>query len=258
MSCLRLLLFFVCLALAGCHPPSQATGDEQKEPYFLAAKKKAQERDVQGAIDYFEKALDVNPHSASAHIELAILYEREQADWAAALYHYKRGLELRPDYPTADIIKGHIEECKRELAKSVVQLPSVEALQRKLDTVTAENQQLKQQLQAWQTYYAAHGVTSISNLPPATDQVRQPAAPQQTGTLRTDAVPPAHTDTVSRAGMGAPPATARTYTVGPGDTLDRIARRYGVKLSALQSANPTVDARRLRPGQVLTIPATSQ
>src|ERR1043165_5602231 len=77
MSFLRFSLLLICLAFAGCHPGSQGVIDEQKEPYFLAAKKRIQERDSQGAIEYFEKALDVNPRSASAHAELGMLYEKQ-------------------------------------------------------------------------------------------------------------------------------------------------------------------------------------
>ena len=78
MSFARLAVVLLSLLFAGCQPVSQKGGDEQKEPYFLAAKKRLQERDIQGAIDYFEKALDENPRSASAHIELGILYEQPQ------------------------------------------------------------------------------------------------------------------------------------------------------------------------------------
>jgi len=40
-----------------------------------------------------------------------------------------------------------------------------------------------------------------------------------------------------------------------GETPSVIARRYGVKLTALMAANPRVDARRLQVGQALTVPA---
>jgi LysM repeat protein len=37
--------------------------------------------------------------------------------------------------------------------------------------------------------------------------------------------------------------------------MDRIARQYGVTLSALQRANPRIDARYMRSGMDLKIPA---
>ena len=52
------------------------------------------------------------------------------------------------------------------------------------------------------------------------------------------------------------PATAagNTYTVKAGDTLDAIARRNGISLAELESANPGLNPRRLQVGQELTIP----
>lgn len=52
-----------------------------------------------------------------------------------------------------------------------------------------------------------------------------------------------------------PPAPGR-YVVQPGDTLSRIARRFGVTLGALISANPQIaDPDLIYPGQVINIPA---
>ena len=44
------------------------------------------------------------------------------------------------------------------------------------------------------------------------------------------------------------------HTAAPGDTLWRIAGRYGSTLSALETANPGLDPFDLRPGQRLTVP----
>ena len=48
---------------------------------------------------------------------------------------------------------------------------------------------------------------------------------------------------------------ARTHTVVAGETAVRIARQYGVTLDALQAANPGMEPRRMRVGQVLNIPS---
>ena len=39
-----------------------------------------------------------------------------------------------------------------------------------------------------------------------------------------------------------------------GETPTMIARKYGVKVDALMSANPKLDPRRMHVGQVLAIP----
>jgi len=57
-------------------------------------------------------------------------------------------------------------------------------------------------------------------------------------------------------GVTAPPESApgtQTYTVKSGDNLTIIARRFGVTVSALRSAN-NLTTDRIRVGQVLTIP----
>lgn len=58
------------------------------------------------------------------------------------------------------------------------------------------------------------------------------------------------------AGSTPPPSTG-TYTVQPGDTLYRIAARFGTTVTALVNANNIADANVIHPGQVLVIPTGS-
>src|SRR5436309_9026453 len=113
------LLLLGGLALGGCFPPGQGAMDEQKEPHFLAGKNRVNTMDYNGAIDSFEKALEVNPRSASAHFEVGLLYEKDKQDYAAAIYHFNHFLELRPASDYADVVKQRILACKQELARAV-------------------------------------------------------------------------------------------------------------------------------------------
>lgn len=242
------------LALAGCRPGAGG-GDEQKEPYFLRGKNRLQARDYVGAIEGFEKALDVNPRSASAHFELGILYEQQQGDYAAALYHYQKAVTLRGDMPSADLARQRIQECKRELAKTVITPVSTQNLQKTVDDLRAENALLKQQLQSWQSYYASRGLPTNTPpyVPPVIPQpntVRAELPPARVEPLRTDTT--TRTDTTARA--QAPPTARRLHTISSGENFGSIARRYRISTAALQAANPTIDERRLRPGQALVIP----
>lgn len=56
--------------------------------------------------------------------------------------------------------------------------------------------------------------------------------------------------------VAAPPPTCpgRTYTIRSGDTLFSIARRFGFTLQALLAANPGINPRQLRIGQVICLP----
>lgn len=59
---------------------------------------------------------------------------------------------------------------------------------------------------------------------------------------------------VQRPPAAVPPATQRTYTIRPGDTLSGIARRNGTTVAVLMRLNPGVTARRLMPGTKLKLP----
>ncbi|MDI9628417.1 MAG: LysM peptidoglycan-binding domain-containing protein [Acidobacteriota bacterium] len=52
----------------------------------------------------------------------------------------------------------------------------------------------------------------------------------------------------------APPPSSASYTVQPGDTLYRIAARYGTTVTAIANANNIADPNLIYPGQVLMIP----
>lgn len=45
-----------------------------------------------------------------------------------------------------------------------------------------------------------------------------------------------------------------TYSIAPGDTLSKVARKFGVKLDAIEAENPGLDARSLKVGQKIRIP----
>src|SRR5215216_6446466 len=81
--------------LSGC-VPGQNPAEEEKEPHYLAGKSAINSMDYKGAIESFEKALEVNPHSSAAHFELAWLYDQKEPDPAAAVYHYEQYLRLLP------------------------------------------------------------------------------------------------------------------------------------------------------------------
>jgi LysM repeat protein len=253
-------LLACCLVWSGCWPSGQAPLDEQKEANFLAGRARTQDRDFDGAIEAFEKALEVNPHSASAHFELAVIYDEKKADYAAALFHYEKARRLRPNAYPSDIAKDRLEVCKRELAKTVTQTPTMEYMQRELDRLMLENQKLRQALLEWQNYY--HGRSSVM----PTSNVASPAGPlagQPTSNpvpVRLEVSSPSPNSSAGRnpqpSPIGLAPATApRTHKVASGDTPAKIAARYGIKVSALRAANPSMDDRRLRVGQTLAVPA---
>lgn len=240
------LAFLLCASLNGCEPQAQGQLEEEKEPHFIEGKRAVNSFDFSGAIDEFEKAVEANPRNASAHFELGWLYEEKQQDAAAAIYHYQQFLKLRPNADTADAVKQRIVNCKQDLAKAVLPLPTTPGVQRDLEQLLQENKQLHAEVDQWRAYFRAQqtnhapalgtdlaGSQIVENQLTATNPL-QIASGGDTRSLR--ATP------------------TRTYVVQAHDTLASISRKYNVKLDALAVANPGVDAKRLRVGQSLNIP----
>src|SRR5260370_434443 len=117
--CRSVWVLFFAIAPARPLPPVQRQLEEEKEPQFVEGKRRLNALDYPGAIECFEKAIAVNPRSAGAHFEAGILYEKNQQDYAAAVYHFERFLDLRPRSEYADVVKQRIVACKQELARTI-------------------------------------------------------------------------------------------------------------------------------------------
>ena len=235
-------------ALCGCLPTGSSQVDEEKEPHFQRGRERVNAMDYGGAIESFEKALEVNPHSGAAHFELAWLFANKQSDPAAAIYHYERYLQLRPRAENADTIRQHILGLKQELAKAVLPLPSSPGVQRQLEQLMEANKRLTEEVEKWRAYYADRGAApqtnAIATLPDPGRQSVAMANPvaQPGGALR------------SPENRVAASSTSRTHRVESGDTPFSVAQKYHVKLDALMSANPGLNPRRMQVGQVLNLP----
>jgi LysM repeat protein len=243
------LAVLLLVSLQGCLPSSQSELEEEKEPHFLAGRNSINSMDYHGAIEEFEKALEVNPHNGKAHFQLGWLYEEKEPDPAAAIYHYEQFLKQRPDSENAEVIRQRITNCKQDLAKTVLTLPISPGLQRQIDQVLDENKRLKEENERWRAYVAGHSPAPSNAVISTIAQTKTPVTP----------LPPSRESAVSNVSGGgttdrqsAP--TSRTHKVQAGETPAAIARKYGIKLDALLSANPGLEPRRMRVGQILNIP----
>ncbi len=77
---------------------------------------------------------------------------------------------------------------------------------------------------------------------------------------KTSAKPPTKPFTTAKPAVKTVPAKTATvgkgtHVVAPGETLSGIAKKYRVSVSALKDTNQIKDERKLRVGQVLTIPS---
>lgn len=249
------LAVWVALTLSGCLPSGQNQSEEEKEPHFVLGKSRINAMDYQGAIQAFEESLEVNPHSAAAHFELGWLYDEKESDPAAAIYHYQQYLKFNPDAGNTEVIKQRIESCKQQLAADVLPLPSTPAAQKQINQLIEQNQQLQDEVNKWRAYYASQLAAKNQASPTPGPEVAQtpakPASPQPAQNVPAPASQPGR-DRPARPALTK--ASSRTHIVAAGETAVRIARRYGISLDALLAANPGLEPRRMRVGQVLNIP----
>ena len=169
----------LCASLSGCLNSRRSQMEEEKESHFLAGKGCLNGMDYRGAIAEFEKALKMNPDSASAHFQLGCLYEEKEPDPAAAIFHYQQFLKLRPESDNAEWIQQRIANCKQDLAKSVL-LPMTPGVQHQLEQLAEDKKRLQEELDRWQAYGTVPMLPTRSPLRPRfrSNQVRviQPPA----------------------------------------------------------------------------------
>lgn len=235
----------LCASLNGCLPAASGEDEEEKEAHYLAGKSCLSSLDRQGAIEAFEKAVEVNPHSAAAHFQLGCLYEEKEPDPAAAIYHYEKFLKLRPTSDKAAFVRDRINNCKQDLAKLVMPLPIPAGVQREFEQLAEDNKRLREDNERLRGQLAVR-LQLLPTNPPAAPVARSAANPPPLNATGNSARP------ISPAGGR---AAARTHRVQSGETLTAIARKYGVKLDDLLRANPGLDPRRMPAGKVLNIPA---
>lgn len=238
----RLLLAVLCvgLLLAACDTNRglQIT-QEVDEPHFRRGMQMARSGQNQVALEAFLKVIEKRGDEApESHLEAGQIYLNHIKDPIAAIYHFRKYLEARPNSPQAAQVRQLIETAMREFARmlpagpfeapidKIELLEKLEALQSENTTLRAEIQRLGQtpppaalantgrspaSRQQTIDYEAAANIPMGDPIPietaPITAQVRrqpQPAAPQ------------------------APTRPGQTYVVQPKDTLYSIsAKVYG-------------------------------
>ena len=278
-ACRRLLsgLLLLALCATGCIPTRDGTQDEQREPNFQRGQELRKQLDHRSAAEAFERALEANPRSASAHFELGLLYELHLNEPATAIYHFERFLKLRPASDKAEIVRQRASNCKMELAKLFLIAPSAPSAQKELDKLKTEverlgveNNQLRRHAETLAAQANARGATPPSALSPVVTVPAVPVAqtnkPAPAAKPAAPPLPPArppsppvtstHATPAPKVAKASPPAAAaRTHSVKSGDIPATIAKQYGVKLEALLAANPQLDPKRMKIGQSITIPA---
>ncbi|HZV33731.1 MAG TPA: LysM peptidoglycan-binding domain-containing protein [Verrucomicrobiae bacterium] len=105
---------------------------------------------------------------------------------------------------------------------------------------------------------AAAATTPDTNQPPALPQVASNAAPDNTTTSNstTAANPVTPAEPTPAVPPPTPPTPSATeYVITKGDTYYSIAKKYGLKMSDIKAANPSVNPSKLKVGQKIELPS---
>ena len=247
------MLAAISLALvSGCSLSDSGSLDEENEPHYILGKSRVNALDYPQAIDAFNESLQVNPHSAAAHRQLACVYESETkyADPAAAIYHYQEFLRLKPQADDAENIKQRIDRCKVQLGKTANELPTMPGSQKLLETLSATNRLLQAEVDKWRAYFAAQEAANSRKPTPEVQNNFNPPPPEEYS--------PPTPNNGSGGKKPVPPRSStkvKTHYVAKGESLAIIARKYHVSLESLQAANPSVNSKKLRVGQPINLPS---
>ncbi len=267
---------------AGCDRLTKGEDDERHEANFLnAINLQTQGRDDE-ALKAFNRALEANPQSASAHREIGQLCLDKKRDYALAVFHLRRHQQIkasRSSKTTKDpgdyAVEQQIKQAQILLAAEFTDQIGQQQNQSKIDELKRRNAELETTVTRLNQQIALRGapvVVANPAPPPPSPQVQtqaaaRPGVPAAAGPVKDLApapvaaaapaavVRPTDTKTGSPAPKPASRASAaRTHVVKAGEIPTAIARRYGISVQELMAVNKGIDPRRMRAGQTLNLP----
>ncbi|MSU70221.1 MAG: LysM peptidoglycan-binding domain-containing protein [Opitutaceae bacterium] len=274
--------------LGGCaRDASLPLTSELDEPNYRQGQQLGRQGRPQEALAAFLKVIARrNEDAPESHLEAGLIYSQHIKDPIAAIYHFRKYLELEPNSRQAELVRQRIDAAKRDFART---LPGQQyengadrlIVQEQIGRLQRENDELKAELAA------LHGGTA----PPAmrwrpaaataeedSPMVRPPVNVSQSVADSPIMLAPLNPKSVARppAGQSPPPAKAgaarptaakpavagRRHMVQPGDSLYKIAQHYYGVGGASTRAHAIFQANRdvmksetdLKPGMELKIP----
>lgn len=259
-------LLLAIVVVAGCerYDPAAFTAEVDEANYRRGKDLLRQGRE-QEALAAFLKVIERRGDDApESHLEAGILYQQHIKDPIAAIYHYRKFRELKPNSPQADLVRQRVDAATREFARTLPAQPLENQMERldlldRFEALQRENAQLKEQLVAVRTNALA------APRPPAPEPMPgewtggpaiEPAL-QNEGLITRAPLEPETPVTV--APVPTTVTSRRTHVVVKGDTLYNLAQRYygnQSKWRDIYAANRGSMQREndLRIGMQLTIP----
>lgn len=231
-----ILVFLGALLLfGGCRSNSNFDMvEETHEKAYQRGKDRLREGREQDALVAFLSVIDKRQGDApESHLEVGLLYDDHFGDPVAAIYHYRKFLEQRPESEQAVKVKGLIEACKKDFARTLPAGPLEDDMERldmlellsesreEVDQLKQENASLRQRMARYQSYIdqqqaTAQGAPEIE--PVVTNRQSQVVRPEARN----------ERPTVNGVDTNPPRIIPQTYTVQSGDSLYLISQKvYG-------------------------------
>jgi len=260
------------LAVTGCGGDNFTLSAETDEPFYREGQQLEKQGRAREALVSYLKVIGKRGDAApESHLEAGLIYLEQVGDPIAAIYHFRKYLDLEPHSRQASEVAGLIDTAKLNFARTLpakpLENPDIRLVEGdELDRLRRENDELKAELAALRGAPSPHERTdqapdtalTISPPAPAAPTDDQAAAPITLAPLpQENAEQPAP----SSAPLSGTPA-GRTHTVMKGDTLFNLAQRYygsrsKSKVLAIVAANSdqlSSESTPLKIGMVLKIP----
>jgi len=207
-KCVLAALALSAIVFAGCGPRAGYALREEDEPAYQRGESLMRESRQDEALLAFESVVDARRDCPESHLELGRIYMDHVKDPIAAIYHFRKYLELVPDSDVSKQVTMLIETAKKDFAKTLPGDPFGGTTSRadipdQYKKLKAENDDLKKAVVALQ------------------DQLHA-------GRPRQDAAVSSSAQQASPAQAQGHAASSKTYTVQNGDTLSKISQNvYG-------------------------------
>ncbi|HKB89902.1 MAG TPA: hypothetical protein VKC60_05230, partial [Opitutaceae bacterium] len=148
-------LCFFFLLVAGCQrSDSTGFGAETDEPDYRRGQQLVKAGRQQEALTAFLNVIEKRGEDApESHLEVGLIELQYVKDPIAAIYHFRKYLELKPNSQQADLVRQRIETAMRDFARTLPAQPLENQIDRLdlmelVDKLKRENDQLKADLAA--------------------------------------------------------------------------------------------------------------